>query len=128
MRRSRCSRLMRRVEVPNFALPRPCPGRKSRSCAILGRFFPGPRRVWWGGRPILGCSTSPGQLIEAAATGDVGAGRRLRRRAAVQNSPPGRRNQIQNTTNSPPTRGIFRDIREAVGRPVGLRSETAQRQ
>ena len=97
----------RRVEVPNFALPRPCPGRKSRSCAILGRFFPGPRRVWWSGRPILGCSTSPGQLIEAAATGDVGADRRLRRRAAVQNSPPGSEKRPESVGVSPPLRGDF---------------------
>ena len=80
----------------------------------------------WGGRPVLGGSTSPGQLLDAAATGDVGADRRLRRRAAVSNSPQGRRNQIQNTTNSPPTRGIFRDIRETVGRSEGLRRQIAQ--
>ena len=85
-------------------------------------------------KPLL---RHPGALFSGAATGlvgwapnfglfdvartadrgrrDVGAGRRLRRRAAVQNSPPGRRNQIQNTTNSPPTRGIFRDIRLSGG-------------
>ena len=80
-----------------------------------GVSFSGQARFGWGGRPVLGGSTSPGQLLDAAATGDVGADRRLRRRAAVQNSPPGRRNQIQNTTNSPPTRGIFRDIRLSGG-------------
>ena len=97
----------RRVEVPNSPLVLTCRGRKSRSCAILGRPFPESSSFRWGGRPFLGWSSSSVQLLDAVAAGDVGADRRLRRRAAVQNSPPGRRNQIQNTTNSPPTRGVF---------------------
>ena len=38
----------------------------------------------------------------------------------------GRRNQIQNTTNSPPTRGIFRDNRGTVGRSECLPRQIAQ--
>ena len=97
----------RRVEVPNSLLHNPCPGRESRFCAILGRLFRGLGWFRWGGRPILGCSTTSGQLLEAAATGDVGADRRLRRRAAVQNSPPESEKRPESVGVSPPLRGDF---------------------
>ena len=58
--------------------------------------------------PIAAQMPLPGRRVQAA---DLGP----RQIAAAQNSPPGRRNQIQNTTNSPPTRGIFRDIRLSGG-------------
>ena len=115
----------RRVEVPNSPLLDPCPRRKSRFCAILERLFPGSGRVWWGGRPFLGqiaaARCRPGRWCRSRID-SRGSSRPLkiphlaREKGLIMFLVPHRFGAISGIFGCP------------VGRSVGLRSETAQRQ
>ena len=104
----------RRVEVSNSPpYPNPCRGRKSRSCAILGRPFPESSSFRWGGRPFLGWSTSSGQLLDAIAAGHVGADSAASPASGRSEFPTGATESDPKHHQIPHQRGRFSGIRSS---------------